>query len=55
MGDGVVVEHGPSARILDEPKDPYTRALMAAAFELATLEATAEGPPPHQSGYHGPR
>jgi microcin C transport system ATP-binding protein len=38
MRDGVVVEHGPAARIFDEPKDPYTRALMAAAFELQTVD-----------------
>jgi microcin C transport system ATP-binding protein len=38
MRDGVVVEHGPAARIFDEPKDPYTRALMAAAFELQAVE-----------------
>jgi microcin C transport system ATP-binding protein len=38
MRDGVVVEHGPAARIFDEPKDPYTRALMAAAFELQAIE-----------------
>ena len=35
MRDGVVVEHGPAARSFEEPKDPYTRALMAAAFDLA--------------------
>ena len=37
MRDGVVVEHGPAASIFDEPKDPYTRALMAAAFELQAI------------------
>ena len=38
MRDGVGVEHGPAARIFDEPKDPYTRALMAAAFDRAAAE-----------------
>ena len=45
MRDGVVVEHGPAARIFDEPKDPYTRALMAAAFDLLAGEGIAEAPP----------
>jgi microcin C transport system ATP-binding protein len=38
MRDGAVVEHGPAERVFDEPKDPYTRALMAAAFELQAME-----------------
>jgi len=35
MKDGVVVEAGPATRILDAPRHDYTRALMAAAFDLA--------------------
>ena len=31
---GRVVEHGPADDIFNDPKDPYTRALMAAAFEM---------------------
>jgi len=31
---GKVVEHGPTARIFDNPAEPYTRALMDAAFNL---------------------
>ena len=31
MKDGKVVERGPAKRIFDDPYDPYTRALMAAA------------------------
>ncbi len=38
MREGVVVEHGPAARIFQEPREHYTRALIAAAFELAAVE-----------------
>jgi len=41
MKDGKVVEAGPARAIFDAPRDPYTRALMAAAFELETVEADA--------------
>ncbi|MAF96662.1 MAG: microcin ABC transporter ATP-binding protein [Rhodospirillaceae bacterium] len=34
MRRGRVVEQGPADGIFDDPKDPYTRALMAAAFEM---------------------
>jgi microcin C transport system ATP-binding protein len=40
MRDGRVVEHGPSHEIFERPRDPYTRALIAAAFDL---EAAATG------------
>ena len=33
MKQGDVVEQGPAAEIFDAPADPYTRALMKAAFE----------------------
>ncbi len=33
---GKVVEQGPSAQIFDEPQTDYTKALMAAAFNLET-------------------
>jgi microcin C transport system ATP-binding protein len=34
MREGKVVEQGPAQEIFDNPKGPYTRALLAAAFEL---------------------
>ena len=39
MRDGKVVEQGPADRVFDDPKDAYTRALMAAAFDLAADES----------------
>jgi microcin C transport system ATP-binding protein len=38
MRDGRVVEHGPTERIFERPEQAYTRALMAAAFELEAVE-----------------
>ena len=38
MRDGQVVEHGPAAQILDAPREPYTKALMAAAFEMRAVD-----------------
>jgi microcin C transport system ATP-binding protein len=40
MREGRVVEQGPTERIFERPEQAYTRALMAAAFDL---EATEEG------------
>ncbi len=39
MRDGRVVEEGPAERIFDDPREPYTKALMAAAFELRADES----------------
>ncbi|MFA7096001.1 MAG: ABC transporter ATP-binding protein [Gammaproteobacteria bacterium] len=41
MRQGRVVEHGPAQQIFDNPKHPYTKALMAAAFNLETVEESA--------------
>ena len=38
MRDGAVVEHGPARRIFEDPREHYTRALIAAAFELQAVE-----------------
>ena len=39
MRDGQVVEHGPAAEIFEDPRQPYTQALIAAAFELEAVES----------------
>jgi len=39
LKDGRVVEQGPAQTVLDSPREPYTRALMAAAFELKADES----------------
>jgi microcin C transport system ATP-binding protein len=39
--DGKVIEYGIATEVFDAPKTPYTRALMAAAFDLRVAEADA--------------
>ncbi|MGE0096401.1 MAG: ABC transporter ATP-binding protein [Alphaproteobacteria bacterium] len=41
MRDGKLVERGPAAAMFAGPKEAYTRALMAAAFDLETVESGA--------------
>jgi len=41
MKDGRIVEYGPSDQIFENPKTAYTRALMAAAFDLDVAEGGA--------------
>jgi microcin C transport system ATP-binding protein len=41
MKSGKVVEEGPSAQIFTSPREPYTRALLAAAFDLAVTSRAA--------------
>jgi len=38
MKDGKIVEQGPADQIFDNPGTSYTKALMKAAFDLATLD-----------------
>src|SRR5690606_32691754 len=41
LKDGKVVEYGPAAQFFEAPREPYTRALMAAAFALEAVEGDA--------------
>jgi microcin C transport system ATP-binding protein len=39
--DGKMVEHGPAAHVFDNPQTAYTKALMAAAFDLTVADDDA--------------
>ncbi len=41
MRNGKVVEEGPSAQIFETPREDYTKALLAAAFNLEVAKAEA--------------
>jgi microcin C transport system ATP-binding protein len=45
MKAGVVVEAGPAQQVFDSPETDYTRALMAAAFEVRAVTDRAESDP----------
>jgi microcin C transport system ATP-binding protein len=42
MRAGRVVEEGPTVEIFERPRHPYTRALMAAAFDIAPVDVNVE-------------
>jgi microcin C transport system ATP-binding protein len=41
MKDGKILEAGPAQELFQRPRHPYTRALMAAAFDLEVVEGAA--------------
>ncbi len=41
LKNGKVVEEGPSEQIFKEPREAYTRALLAASFDLAVTDRAA--------------
>jgi microcin C transport system ATP-binding protein len=41
LKDGKIVESGPASRLFEAPQHPYTAALMAAAFDLETVDTGA--------------
>ena len=45
MRNGRVVEEGPAAEVLSQPKDAYTKALLAAAFNLMAVGPAAAADP----------
>ena len=40
---GVVVEQGAAAQVFESPAEEYTRALMAAAFDIEAVKTEAIG------------
>src|SRR3546814_12733435 len=54
MRSGRVVEQGPPAGLLTDPKDPYTQMLMAAVPSLTPPARAAPRPAPPALGAIGP-
>jgi peptide/nickel transport system ATP-binding protein len=52
MNQGVIVEEGDTGQVLTEPRDPYTRQLLAdtPSLEVAVSEAGLGGPPADVAG-----
>ena len=42
MKDGLTVKQGPTQEIFEAPKETYTQALIAAAFNIEMLEGSDE-------------
>jgi microcin C transport system ATP-binding protein len=42
LKDGKVVEEGEAEAVVAAPREPYTRALMAAAFDLSAVEGVGQ-------------
>ena len=42
LKDGEVVEEGEAEALTAAPREPYTRALMAAAFDLTAAEGAGQ-------------
>jgi len=43
MREGKVMEQGLAEDVFDHPQTDYTKALMAAAFDLAAIETSTVG------------
>ena len=43
MKAGRIVEQGPAAEVFDRPREAYTRALLAAAFDIAAVAEAGSG------------